>query len=185
MIFTFASLRRHRAHRQSLHRAAEALYRVVVAQARAPGFYAQGGVPDTLDGRFDMVVLHLWLVLRSLERHPGAKPLQRRLLEVAVSDYDNSLRELGVGDLGVGRRVRAMARAQAGRFQAYDAAIADNDDRALEEALARNVWRGQPPDAQKPRDLASYLRRQHLYLQEQDPAAIAGGKARFAALGDA
>jgi len=164
-----------------MRRAAEALYRAVVAQAREPVFYAEGGVADTLDGRFDMIVLHLWIVLRSLERRPETKPLQRCLQEVAVADFDTSLREIGVGDLGVGRRVREMARAQAGRFRAYDAAIEEEDDTALEEALMRNVWRGRPPDAQNPGALASYVRRQHLCLDAQDPAALARGEVVFEA----
>jgi len=126
-----------------------------------------------------MVVLHVWLVMRSLKGLPDSAQLQRCLLEVAVADYDTSLREMGVGDLGVGRRVRSMARAQAGRFRAYDAAIAEVDNSELEAAISRNVWRGMPPDAKPVQALASYLRRQHLYLESQDPAVIARGEVRF------
>ena len=181
MINPLAHLRSRRNAKRAERLAARSLYFAALEQARSPELYSRGGVPDSLDGRFDMVVLHVWLVLRRLRHSPETMRLQRRLQETSVADFDSSLRELGVGDLGVGRRVRAMARAQAGRFQAYDAAVSEADNAAIASALARNVWRGAPPDAEKPQALACYLRRQHIYLSSQDLAAIARGEVAFEA----
>jgi len=160
-----------------IRRAAAGLYACAVDQARSPVFYERGGVPDTLDGRFDMVVLHVWLLLVRLRESGVNRILQRALQEAAVADYDRSLREMGVGDLSVGRRVREMARAQAGRLQAYDAAL--GDDAALQETLIRNIWRGQSPGAAQVRGLAKEVRRQHLYLENWDRSALEAGRAGF------
>ncbi|RYF06295.1 MAG: hypothetical protein EOO77_27110 [Oxalobacteraceae bacterium] len=84
-----------------------ALYDSVVAQARLPHWYETGGVPDTIDGRFDMIAAVLSLVLLRLERDPGAAAASARLTERFVSDMDGQLRESGVGDIGVGRRERS------------------------------------------------------------------------------
>src|SRR5579885_2019728 len=101
--------------------AAAALYRAVVAQARAPAFYVAYGVPDTLDGRFDLIALHMFLVLHRLKSDTDASTVSQALFDIMFDDMDRSLREMGVGDLGVGRRVRAMAEALYGRMAAYEA----------------------------------------------------------------
>lgn len=158
-------------------RAAARLYALAVEQARSPVFYRRGGVPDTLDGRFDLVVLHVWLLLLRLRRVGASVRLQRALQETAIADYDRSLRELGVGDLSVGRRVRQMARAQAGRFRAYDDSL--EDDAALRDALARNLWRGDPPAGARIDALAKEIRRQHLHLESLDRRDLESGRAIF------
>src|SRR5581483_7180724 len=118
------------------------LYRSVVEQARRPEFYAAFGVPDTVDGRFDMIALHMFLVLHRLK---AADPdLGQALFDTMFADMDRSLREMGAGDLGVGRRVRAMAEALSGRIAAYDAGLSA-DDAALAGALRRNLY-GTVPD---------------------------------------
>jgi len=181
----FATLRRFRAclrERRNTRRAAEALYAAAVRQSRMPAFYASAGVPDTLDGRFDLIVLHVWLILRRLGQGSTESRLQRSLQEVAVQDFDRSLREMGVGDLGVGRRVRAMARAQAGRFKAYDAAMDAGESDAFGDALVRNVWRGHPPSEKAVEALAQYVHRQHLCLQNQADAVLAAGDVAFGPL---
>jgi cytochrome b pre-mRNA-processing protein 3 len=117
-----------------------ALYGSIVAQARQPALYAGLGVPDTLDGRFDMLVLHLVLVLRRLRgagERAGARA--QALVDLFTADMDRSLREMGVGDLTVPKRVKTMAEAFYGRLEAYVAALDAGDAAALEAALARNV----------------------------------------------
>lgn len=123
------------------------LYNSIVAEARDPAWYADMGVPDTLDGRFDMVAAILSLVLVRFEsegekgREPGA-----RLTEVFIDDMDGQLRQLGIGDVVVGKHIGNMIAAIGGRLTAYRAAIGEGD--ALEQALVRNLWRGEPgPDA--------------------------------------
>ena len=119
--------------------AAEELYAVVVAQARRPEFYRDLGVPDTVDGRFELVALHTFLALRRLRSKANAAGARQALVEVFVDDMDASLREMGAGDLGVGRRVKTMAQALYGRIAAYEAGLAGSEQ-ALVEALRRNVF---------------------------------------------
>ena len=127
-------------------RAAFQLYGSAVAAARDPYLYAQLGVPDTLDGRFDAIVLHVYLIVRRLESEPepGAT-LAQAVFDAMFLDMDTNLREMGVGDLSVGKRNRAMWEAFHGRAAAYAAAW--DDPPAFEAAIARNVWRGAQPPA--------------------------------------
>ncbi len=119
---------------------AERLYCALVAQARAPVFYIAAEVPDSLDGRFDMVALHAFLVLRRLKSDSGAgAALSRAVAESFVADMDRSLREMGAGDLGVGRRVQAMTQGLFGRIGAYEDGLA-RGDASLAEALRRNLY---------------------------------------------
>src|SRR5436190_15734626 len=102
------------------------LYGVIVAQARAPDFYADYGVPDTIEGRFDMVVLHVYLVFRRLALAGAVARAQgQEVFDLFIEDMDASMRELGVGDLSVPRKVRAMAEGYFGRAGVYDAALRD------------------------------------------------------------
>lgn len=125
-----------------------ALYRAAVAAARTPEFYTLHGVPDTPDGRFDMIALHVFLALRRLKREQGpargdAAALAQALTDLMFADMDRNLREMGVGDLAVGKQVKALAAAFRGRVAAYDAALERTDgDPGLAEALGRNLFRG-------------------------------------------
>lgn len=120
------------------------LYAAIVAEARRPAWYAECGVPDTLDGRFDMVALILTLVLLRLEREGDAgRAPATHLAELFVDDMDPQLRQLGIGDLVVGKHVGRMMGALGGRLTAYRAAL--GGDAALGEALVRNLWRGSSP----------------------------------------
>jgi cytochrome b pre-mRNA-processing protein 3 len=121
---------------------ADSLYRAIVAIAREPRWYTAGAVPDTLDGRFDMVALTLSLVLVRLERD-DATDTTVALTERFVEDMDGSLREIGVGDLVVGKHVGRMIGALEGRLGAYRAAL--RGDEPLSEALVRNLYRGERP----------------------------------------
>lgn len=150
-------------------------YEAIVAAARHPVFYADWGVPDTLDGRFDMISLHAFLVL---DRLKGVEEdFRQGLVDELFADMDRSLREMGVGDLSVGKKVRRMAEVFYGRVAAYDAALA-GESGALEAALARNVF----PDAQEPagaQRLAAHVAAQRRHLAVQDTAAIAAGRVDF------
>lgn len=118
------------------------LWNAVVAVARQPHWYQEGGVPDTLDGRFDMVSLILALVLHRIEEDPAAMRASVELTELFVSDMDGQMRQIGFGDMVVGKQIGRMVGALGGRLGAYKAA--DGSD-ALRAALVRNLWRGEAP----------------------------------------
>ena len=146
-----------------------------MAAARHPAFYANWKVADTLDGRFDMIALHTYLVL---DRLKGTEPRFRQaLVDEFFRDMDRSLRELGVGDLSVAKRVRKMAEVFYGRITAYDAALAGPETQ-LVDAVARNVFPGEQ-DVAVAAPLATYLKDQRSHLAAQEAGAIAGGQVSF------
>ncbi|PWC38375.1 ubiquinol-cytochrome C chaperone family protein [Azospirillum sp. TSO22-1] len=161
--------------------AAADLYARIVAQARRPEFYGVLGVPDTLDGRFDMVALHLFLVMHRLKGQGAAADARsRRLFEVVTNDFERTLREMGVGDQGIARRVTAMVGGARGRLTAYDAAIAQ-DDPALEVALDNNVYGTVPePDPRAITALAGYVRRSVAELAAQPLDSLLSGAFHWA-----
>lgn len=117
----------------------DGLHEAVVEAARRPAFYTDFGVPDTLEGRFDCVTLHATLVVRRLRALPDpASDLAQDLVDALFLNFDRALREIGVGDLTVPKRMKTMASAFLGRAKAYEAALAA-DDATLAETLARNV----------------------------------------------
>jgi cytochrome b pre-mRNA-processing protein 3 len=139
-------------------REAAALYIALVQQSRNPFFYTECGVPDTLDGRFDLILLHMFLLLRHLKAQATAEAEERsRLLQERLfDDMDQSLREMGVGDMGVSKRIKAMSKAAYGRLEAYTAAYASDD--LLAETIKRNIYReAEIPPAQLQK-LVSYAR---------------------------
>jgi cytochrome b pre-mRNA-processing protein 3 len=160
------------------------LYVQAVAQARAPGFYRDLGVPDSFDGRFEMVALHVYLLVRRLkdDTDPAARALARALVEALFADMDRTFRELGAADLGVGRRVRKTAEAFYGRATTYDAALA-GDSAALAEALRRNLYGtlADDPAAGQVAAAAGYLRDTAAGLAAQETAALLGGTVQFPA----
>jgi cytochrome b pre-mRNA-processing protein 3 len=115
------------------------LHAGLVARARDPEFFERFGVEDTLDGRFDLVVLHAWLVLERLKA--VGTPLSQAFVDAVFIGFDEALRELGAGDIGMGKRVKKLASAFYGRMRAYDEA---RDEAAMEAALVRNLYRGAP-----------------------------------------
>ena len=144
----FASLTRavkHAVQRQfAVALPGDALYRRIVEVARQPQSFIAGGVPDTVDGRFDMVALVLALVLMRLES-AGEMQLASDLTERFITDMDGSLREIGISDQVVGKHIGNMVSALGGRLGAYrDALAADAPATALSDALARNLYRGAP-----------------------------------------
>jgi cytochrome b pre-mRNA-processing protein 3 len=166
-----------RRRQHDIDRAGNRLYAAAVAAARVPFFYATLGVPDTLDGRFDLVALHAFLLVRRLRDHPD---LAQAIFDAMFVDMDNNLREIGVGDLSVGRHVRAMWEAFHGRSKAYEAALESSDANALVAALARNVWRGEAP-AGTAEALAERVLAQAAHLKDQPLSEFTSGQIRFLA----
>jgi len=132
-----------RFHLNSQDHSIRELYGAIVAQARSIALYSAYGVPDTVEGRFDLIVLHIVLVLARLDRKGSpARGIGQKLFDVFCGDLDANLREMGVGDLAVPKRMRQFGEAFYGRQGAYLSALAARDDRELENALARNIFDG-------------------------------------------
>jgi len=115
-------------------------YRSIVAQSRQPRFYAEWGIPDTVTGRFDMVSLHLALLLWRLKREASARDFTQALVELFFRDMDRSIRELGVSDLGVPKKIKTMGNVFYGLVAALDPALDAGDAAALAAILERNVY---------------------------------------------
>ncbi|MGA2816347.1 MAG: ubiquinol-cytochrome C chaperone family protein [Xanthobacteraceae bacterium] len=169
-------------HNRNIH----ALYGAIVAQARSAVFYTRYGVPDTVEGRFELIVLHLVLILGRLGRGNGAVPgpgskrssgltIGQRLFDVFCRDLDDNLREMGVGDLAVPREMRRFGEAFYGRQGAYGAALAATDERELEKALARNIFGVTGVDERAAR-LARYARATAQQLDTEAEDALVAGK---------
>lgn len=154
----------------------EAIYGMIVAQAREPTFYEGYNVPDTVNGRLDMLILHLWLVLRRLRPEPDGSAMAQALFDHFCADMDANLREMGVGDLTVPKRMKTFGEAFYGRSAAYDLAMNEGRE-ALAVALSRNVLNGGAPDSA--RKLADYVMETEKRLGSADRAAIAGGAWAF------
>jgi cytochrome b pre-mRNA-processing protein 3 len=131
------------------------LWHRVVAIAREPGWYTKGGVADTVAGRFDAITLVLALVMLRMDGHDALKAPSARLTELFVDDMDGQLRQSGVGDLVVGKRVGKLMGALGGRLDALRGALAEPTDAALIEVVKRNVT---PGDQVDPAAIASDLR---------------------------
>ena len=164
---------------QSHEGAARTLYAGIVAQARRPEFFLDCGLPDTVDGRFDLLVLHVFLVMHRLKQdRSDSAELSQALFDVLFEDMDESLRELGVGDMGVGRRIKAMAEGFYGRTLAYERALKEGDE-ALEECVRRNLFAAAEADSARVRALARYIGREAAALAAQDLARLAKGELTF------
>ena len=151
---------------------AEAVYAVIVAASRQSRFYADLGVPDTVDGRFDMLVLHVALVVSRLK---GADDmLRQQLIDHFCIDMDDNLRELGAGDLSVGKKVRRMAEAFQGRYAAYEAA---QDHAKVAAALERNIYAGIAHSGCE--ILADYVIAARKLLQQKSKEDIVVGNYQF------
>jgi cytochrome b pre-mRNA-processing protein 3 len=164
-------------------RTIDALYGAIVAQARNPAFYLGFEVPDTAEGRFDMIVLHLALLCRRLGRAAGAGQARGQVLSQGVfdmfcRDMDHNLREMGVGDLTVPKKMQKLAEAFYGRLEVYRRALAAAGDEELAAALARNVL-GQGAADGTARRLASYVRSVADRLDAESLAALSDGALSF------
>jgi cytochrome b pre-mRNA-processing protein 3 len=156
----------------------EAIYGMIVTQAREPSFYRSLGVPDTVNGRFDLLVLHLWLVLRRLRSAAEARNASQALFDRFCDDMDANLREMGVGDLTVPKRMQAFGEAFYGRAAAYDAAFDAGGD-APAKALCKNILNGE--GMENARRLATYAQTVMAHLDGLDDLAFHAARWTFPA----
>jgi cytochrome b pre-mRNA-processing protein 3 len=174
-IMPLASLFRRNTHRAAAH----ALYGAIVARARDPAFFLARSVPDTLDGRFELIALHAFLVLNRLKAdHAATADLAQELFDTMFADLDRGLREMGAGDLGVGRRVKTMAKGFYGRIVAYEEGLGTGDDR-LAAALRRNLYGTVDAPAEAVAAMDRYMRSTAAALAGQPTQDFLSGKVKF------
>lgn len=155
------------------------LYEQIVAAARQPALYADWHVPDTPLGRFEMISMTLFLVLRRLRGEAGpAKAIGQDLVDTFFKEVEHSIRELGIGDAGVPKRMKKLARMFYGRTASYGSALDEGDEEALADALRRNV---RPAEAEWPQaqQLASYAAEIAQSLASQPLDALTRGVIAF------
>jgi cytochrome b pre-mRNA-processing protein 3 len=151
---------------------ARRLHDAMVARARALVFHRHFGVPDTIDGRFDLLTVHAFLILEALAScGPEGKKLATELVDLLFAGFDDALRELGVSDFGIARRMKAMAGAFYGRLEAYREAQAED---ALTSAVVRNVYRSEAPSGSEARGLAHYMLAAQCHLRASTAALLKG-----------
>jgi cytochrome b pre-mRNA-processing protein 3 len=157
--------------------AADRLHAAISARARAPVFHTAFAVPDTIDGRFDLLAFHAFLVMEALKRGGEAgNAVGTHLATGLFASFEDALRDLGVGDFGLSRRIKAMAGAFYGRLESYGAA---RDESAMAEAILRNVYRGEEAARAQAAALAHYAQGARAALAQSDTT---GGLADFGPL---
>ena len=151
----WSRIRQRRENRKAVSKA----YVRIVEQARRPEFFEDLGVPDTVMGRFDVIALHAFLLLHRLKGEGGEADLFAQMLfDHMFADMDRNLRELGVGDLSVGKKVKSLAKSFYGRTVAYEQGLQADDDEGLEASLVRNLYGGAHADARQVKAMTAYLR---------------------------
>ncbi|MGI9385433.1 MAG: ubiquinol-cytochrome C chaperone family protein [Methyloligellaceae bacterium] len=166
--------------RRSRHQAAQKIYDSIVGQARHPTFYGALGVGDRLEARFELLVLHVFLVLDRLQRDGSdGAAIGQELVDAFVRDMDTTLRELGVGDLSVPKKVRLTAAVFHDRLQDYRKALAVTDQGPLEATLERYVFSDPDPRPESTVQLAAYTRAAALRLNNQKLGEISSGRIDF------
>jgi cytochrome b pre-mRNA-processing protein 3 len=154
------------------------LYEAVTLQARLPAFYADLGAPDTVEGRFELYNLHVLLLLHRLKGLGGqAGETAQALFDTYISSLDDALREMGVGDLSVGKKMRKLGEAIYGRVKSFDAAFSGADAAALEEVVTRTVYAGHPSAGVA--SLTDYVRRAVAVLAGQPLDDLLEGRPRW------
>ncbi len=173
-----ASLFRRNPHRYAAYGA----YAQIVGRAREPAFFVDCAVPDTVDGRFELIALHTFLVLNRLKlEHAATADFAQELFDAMFADLDRGLREMGASDIGVGRHVKQMAKGFYGRILAYERGLAGSDDE-LGEAIRRNLYGTASPSPQAVAAMVRYVRRQAAALARDPLDRMLSGKISFAPL---
>lgn len=155
------------------------LYSLAVRQARTPALYTRFGTPDTVEGRFGQVSLHVYLILRRLKSdNPDEQKIARSLVDIMFRNLDSALRELGVGDLSVSRKMRRLAEQFYGRIAAYEKALdTDGDGDALARALGRNIHGDEAAGGAQ--ILSGYVRKAALLAENREGTQVMEGIFRF------
>jgi cytochrome b pre-mRNA-processing protein 3 len=143
------------------------LYESALAASRRVTFYQNNGAPDTVDGRFDLLVIHVWLLLRRLNQLE-AQALGQEIFDAMFADMDNALREMGISDTVIGKRIKDMAKVFYGRAEAYNEALDAEDTNALSKILNRNLYSDAAPISAFCHTMASYMRACEIALSGQD-----------------
>jgi cytochrome b pre-mRNA-processing protein 3 len=175
LIMPLASIFRRNPYRHQAY----AAYTSIVEHARAPDFFLRFEVPDTLDGRFEIIALHMFLVLNRLKaEHETTAEFSQALFDAMFADLDRGLREMGVTDMGVGKRVKEMAKGFYGRIAAYEKGL-EGDDQTLREALKRNLYGTVQPRPEAVAGIVRYMRMQAQALAKQPVAAFFNNEIKF------
>ena len=155
------------------------LYGTIVAQARLPCFYREYGVADDINGRFDLLVMHLVIVLNRLADEATLRDLGQTLFDRFCRDMDHNLREIGVGDMAVPKEMQRIGEAFYGRARAYQAALEAAGAEPLVEAVSRNIYGGAAIGAAAPVRLAAYMRVAVRDVRGQPTAELQAGRVRW------
>ncbi|MEO0497774.1 MAG: ubiquinol-cytochrome C chaperone family protein [Pseudomonadota bacterium] len=161
---------------------ADSIYAELMAASRQPGFYADLGVPDTMTGRFDMLVLHVFLFTHRIRDRQQLRDLGQEVFDNFFNDLDASLREVGIGDLTVPKRLKKMANSFYGQVQVYGEPIETGDEQALAAALARNLKQGDQEGGIRTQAIARYMITSDRHLDNVTDEEIAKGKISFPSL---
>lgn len=165
---------------EQLEAAAAVVYGSFASQARQPVFYLSFGVPDTVDGRFEMVCLHAFLVFRRLKgQGTEIDRLTQATYDVMFKEMDMALRELGAADLGVGKRIKHMTESLNGRIQVYEQALSASDAAILNDALRRNLYGTVTVSDAALTAMTAYIRETASTLTAQNVARVAAGQIQF------
>ena len=161
------------------------LYDAIVAQARQPVFYQDYGVDDTTSGRFEMIVLHAYMLFYRLQKEDeAARAVGQLVFNRFFRDMDDALREIGIGDLSVPKKIKKMAQAFYGRVEAYDKARAESLD-ALSETLSRNIYPDDEAIRDEARTFARYVLANADHFEQIEVGALVTGEITFAPIPDA
>lgn len=162
----------------------QALYIETVKQSRHTRFYLDLEVADTVEGRFDMIILHIFTIMRRLKSEgENAETFSQALFDLLFMDMDQNLRELGVGDMGLARRVPKMAEAFYGRIKAYEEGLSTpDDDTVLKAALDRNLYRNTEASNESLQAMATYLRNKCNQVDKMDLDTLLKGQIKFGEL---
>ena len=158
--------------------ASQKIYREAVRQARSESFYRDLGVPDTAEGRFELIALHVFLILHRLKLNASSGNMGQALFDLMFADMDQNLREMGVGDLRVGKKVKSMAESFYGRIAAYEAGLG-GENAPFAEALKRNIYQQAQPSQSQLDLLIDYIRRETSALASLSDESLAAGNGSF------
>ncbi|MCC9622905.1 phage tail protein [Thalassospira sp. MA62] len=158
--------------------AAFELYTAMVTQARQPDFYAKLGVPDTMEGRFDLILVHAFILFRRLKDENSAKNLAQKVFDVMFADLDQNMREMGIGDVGILKRIRKMTEAYHGRVVAYEEGV-QSGLADLAAALDRNLYADTEVQTEQLMAMVAYVQEALTMLANQPIEELQTGKVRF------